>query len=162
VTLESALHEATALRFLCTGNAVRSAFAELYARHLGCPLPVDSAATLYRNAELFPETRAALLERGVAARTLERFAPRHLDRLEPDPDPRLLVLGMSLAHLAAWRARFPGHGNAFRLAEVLGRAEDIADPVLEGAAFRPTFERVACCVEALVARLRPGENPSRR
>ena len=33
--LDRALAGATGLRFLCSGNMVRSAFAELYARHLG-------------------------------------------------------------------------------------------------------------------------------
>ena len=52
--LAEALSGASHLRFLCSGNVVRSAFAELYARHVGCPLPVDSAATTFQNAELFP------------------------------------------------------------------------------------------------------------
>ena len=40
-----ALREAETFVFLCSGNMVRSAFAELYAQHTGFPLPVRSAAT---------------------------------------------------------------------------------------------------------------------
>ena len=59
------LKDVTSILFVCTGNMVRSAFAELYARYLGCPLQVSSAATIYRNTEIFPITGFALLARGV-------------------------------------------------------------------------------------------------
>lgn len=93
-----------AVRFVCSGNMVRSAFAELLARHLGCPLPVDSCATTYRNPAVHPETRAALLRAGVDAAACDRFRPRHVDDLPEDGVPRL-VLGMTGEHLAAYRAR---------------------------------------------------------
>lgn len=149
--LERALAGATAIRFLCTGNVVRSAFAELYARHLGCPLPVDSAATRFQNDALFPETRRALVALGVDARLVAAFRPRHLDRIPAAPDPALLVLAMSREHVEAWRARFPHHRPVFRLFELAGRAADVADPVLEGARYEDAFAAVAAAVEVLVA-----------
>ena len=151
--LERALAQASAVRFLCTGNVVRSAFAELWARNLGCPLPVDSAATRFQNAALFPETRAALELRGVAPRLLDAFRPRHLDRVPGPPDPQLLVLGMAAEHLAAFGARFPEHPGAFPVLALLGRSGEIADPVLEGASHERAFADVAACVEALLERL---------
>ena len=73
--LERALRGATGVLFLCSGNMIRSAFAELYARHLGCALPVRSAATTYRNDAIYPQARAALLARGVPAETIAVFRP---------------------------------------------------------------------------------------
>jgi protein-tyrosine-phosphatase len=144
---------ASDLLFLCSGNMVRSPFAEIYARHLGCPLPVRSAATTYRNRRLFTETVAALRERGVEAETIERFRPTHLSDVIATLDPRTVALAMSRAHLEALPA--PGwNRRAFLLARALDLDAEIEDPVLEGASFEQTFATVARCVEALVAALR--------
>jgi protein-tyrosine-phosphatase len=139
--------------FLCTGNMVRSAFAELYARHLGCALPVGSAATVYRNHRLLAETAHALAARGLAAETLRRFRPRHLEDVGPGVPASTLVLGMTRAHLAALAPWPAARGRAVLLGSLLGTDEEIADPVLDGADFERTFATVARAVEALVARL---------
>ncbi len=146
---DDALTHASGVRFLCSGNVVRSAFAELYARHLGCPRPVDSAATTYQTPGLFPETVTALEQRGVPRDAIQCFIPRQLRFIPGDPDPQLLVLGMTGEHLERWAEEFPGH-PAFRLERLIGGDSDIADPVVEDADWDATFERVAACVEALV------------
>ena len=152
--LAECLGRASELIFLCSGNMVRSAFAELYARHLDCPLPVRSAATIYRNDHLFPETLQALLARGVALEELMRFRPTHLADVVETLDARTLALGMSRHHLGVLRSVRGWCGRSFLLAQALGREEEIADPVLEGADFEHTFAAVARCVETIVARLR--------
>ena len=138
--------------FLCTGNMVRSAFAELYARHIGCPVEVGSAATVYRNDHLMDVTARALLERGVSPRAVNSFRPRHLDDVLELLCADTLVLGMAASHLAAVR-RPELRRRAHLLESVLGGTGEIADPVLDGADFTRTFERVAACVERLVQRL---------
>lgn len=153
--LRAALARARAVRFLCTGNMVRSAFAELYARHLGCPLPVDSAATVFENEGLFPQTRAALAALGVEPRALDAFRPRRLDRVAADAAPGRVVFGMTPEHLDAYAARFGtldlGTGpDRYLLTALLGREERVADPVLEGASFAVAFRTVQECVERLV------------
>lgn len=149
------LHRARRLRFLCSGNVVRSAFAELLARHLGCPLPVDSAATRYRNAALFPETRAALLARGIDP---EPFRPRHQDTLPDTPAERtgLLLLGMTRGHLEDARAHAAPPalgGHLLGLLDPEGGPPEIPDPVLDGADFDRTYERIERCVRSLLALL---------
>ena len=152
--LVESLEGASGLIFLCSGNMVRSAFAELWARHLDCPLPVRSAATIYRNDHMFPETMCALLARGVALEELLRFRPTHLADVVGTLDERIVALAMSRHHLEALSSASGWRGRAFLLARALGLDEEIADPVLEGADFERTFATVARCVEAIVARLR--------
>lgn len=152
--LRRTLGSARALRFLCTGNVVRSAFAELYARERGCPLAVDSAATTYQHDGLFTETRAALLERGLSGSVLDRFAPRHLSRLGEEDPEGLIVFGMGSEHLEEWRALRPQPGPCFLLAEALGSRRRIADPVLDGVSFTGAFDEIERCVDALLDGLR--------
>lgn len=152
--LERSLADARGILFLCSGNMVRSAFAELYARHRACPLPVGSAATRFRNDHLMRETALALELRGVSPAEIRAFLPRHIADVAPGLDEATLVLAMARMHLDALE-RWPAlRRRAFLLAGVLGEASEIADPVLEGADFDATFERVAQCVDELVHHLR--------
>jgi len=151
--LERALDEARCILFVCTGNMVRSAFAELYASQRGCPLPVRSAATLYRNDHLFPETARALEIRGVPVERTRAFRPTHLDDLAGTLEAPAVAFGMTARHLEALAVRTELPCRAFRLAELLGAARDIRDPVLEGADFDQTFREIERCVDALIERL---------
>lgn len=148
--LVAALKDVGAIRFLCTGNAVRSPFAELYARHLGCPVPVDSAATRFRNTSLFPETRAALLELGVDKSLITGFRPQHLSTCAPPEALPLVVFGMTPDHLDAYGQMTSLPADTFLLLELVGREGGIADPVLDDVPFEFAFTEVARCVEALV------------
>jgi len=158
--LERALAGTERVLFLCSGNMVRSAFAELYARHLGCPLPVGSAATRYRNHHILRETALALQARGVPEAWTSAFRPRHISDLLDELSEDTLVLGMTHAHLGALAARPEIFARSFLLTRVLGKpgklgmTEEIADPVLEGADFELTFRQIEGCVRALVGELR--------
>lgn len=140
---------------------VRSTFAELYARHLGCPLPVASAATRFRNRGMYPETRAALRRRGVSPSELAAFRSRHLEECPGPFAGRTLVLGMRPEHLTAARAAGAPEARLFLLGAVFEPCEELADPVLEGADFERTFERLAQAVERLLALYRSVTSTSR-
>lgn len=146
--LRAALAGAEGVVFVCSGNMVRSAFAELYARHRGLALAVRSVATTYRNDFLFPQTAAALRARGVPETAIAAFRPTHVDDARESFGERWAVLGMTDEHLAAV-ASLPGPKAL--LSEARGARTRIADPVLEGADFGRTFEEVAACVDALAA-----------
>ncbi len=93
--------DADGLVFLCSGNMVRSAFADLYAKHIGCSLPVRSGATIYRNDAIFPDAEEALLARGVDLAVIRAFRPTHIDDLVPGLEARQVFLGMRMHHLDA-------------------------------------------------------------
>lgn len=150
--MDEDLRVAQGVRFVCSGNMVRSAFAELYARHLGCLLPVESCATTYRNPGLYPQARDALLRLGVDPAACDGFRPRHLDELPADGLTRV-VFGMTPAHLGAYRHRFGSRDRILLLDEIDGAGAPIADPVLEGVTFESALEAVAHNVRALVTRL---------
>jgi len=144
------LEDVDAVRFVCSGNMVRSAFAELLARHLGCALPVDSCATTYRNPALHPQTRAALLRLGVDRAWCDDFRPRHVDELPEDGLARV-VFGMTPAHVAAYRRRCGAAERVLLLDEIAGAGLPISDPVLEDVSFESALGAVSHNVCALVA-----------
>lgn len=146
--LESALKEAGGCLFLCSGNMIRSAFAELYALHLGWSMPVRSAGTCYQNSRIHPETRSALLARGVEESLMARFQPRLISNLAPKPRASELVFGMTNDHLRQASA-MGALGAPFLLTEALSEHREIADPYFEGG-FEAVFADIARCVEALV------------
>ena len=133
-----ALLAADTVVFLCSGNMVRSAFAELYARHAGFPKTVRSAGTTYRNDALFPETARALRARGIDDEVLRAFRPTYILDLLPHLTGVPVFLGMRHHHLE-WVE------NGYLLVP----EHEIADPVLEGADFAETFARVASGVDDL-------------
>ncbi|MEE9138264.1 MAG: hypothetical protein V3V07_06960 [candidate division NC10 bacterium] len=153
------LKDVTGILFVCTGNMVRSPFAELYARYLGCPLQVSSAATIYRNTEIFPTTGFALLARGVPREVILGFQPRHLDDVDFPLDDGTVAFGMTHSHLQALSDRGMPDNRILLLTELLGRKDEIIDPVLDDAEFDPVFDTIAECVEALILGLRG--HPSR-
>ena len=146
--LAHALQAADGILFLCSGNMIRSAFAELYARHLGIAVPVQSAGTSYSNTRIHVETARALTARGIVGAWLRDFRPQRIDELVPASRANELVLGMTQAHLRESR-RSGARGPHFLLLEAVGESEEIADPYFEGG-FEGTFAQVARCVEALV------------
>ena len=154
--LADALHAATSLRFVCSGNMVRSAYAELLTRHLGCSLPIDSVGTTYRNAGLYPDTRSALVGLGVSAQECDAFRPRHLaDIDEPRPRVGRVAFGMTSAHLREYRRLCPGE-PVFLLRELVGDPQPIGDPVLDPIPFEAAFGVVERCVRVLVSAIGDG------
>lgn len=146
--LQRALVEADGLLFLCSGNMIRSAFAELYARHLRLALPVRSAGTTYSNPRIHVEAARALTARGVVGAAIREFRPQLIEQLDPVPGKRELVLCMTRAQLADSRTSgVPGPHHL--LLEAVGERGEIADPYFEGG-YTQVLADVARCVEALV------------
>ena len=146
-SLAKALRDADGLLFLCSGNMIRSAFAELYARHIECALPVRSAGTTYSNPAIHPEARRALVDRGVPTHWSSEFRPQLLDELNPAAGSGELILCMTREHREDALAQ-GARGPAFLLMEALGDRSEIADPYFEGG-YTDVFTSIERCVDAL-------------
>ena len=142
---QTSLQRAERVLFLCSGNMIRSAFSELYARHLGVAWPVESAATTYRNDRIHGIAARALRARGVSESWISAFRPRHVDQLG-SVSQDTLVLGMTREHLDDWSGLGP---PAWLLSEVAGRQVEIEDPMFTGRS--EILDDVADYVERLCA-----------
>ncbi len=144
-----ALDRASAVAFLCSGNIIRSAFAELYGRHLNGPYQLRSAATTYDSDWPYEPTRQALLKRGVSPKLIHDFKPTPLGKLLPQLDDRAVLFGMKHEHIECLPPVPNLRRRSFLLSELLGRNEEIADPMFEGG-FEPVIKSIAHAVEALI------------
>ena len=127
-SFQDALRATDRVLFLCSGNMIRSAFSELYARHLGLPWVVESAATTYRNDRIHGSAARALRARGVPESWIETFRPRHIDQVGK-VSQNTLVLGMTHEHLDDWSGHGPG---AWLLSALAGQQIEIEDPMFTG------------------------------
>ena len=123
---------------------MRSAFAEIYARHRGVALPIRSAATRYRNDGVFPETVEALAARGIEGPVVRNFRPTHIADLARELGPEAVLCGMGPEHLAEAGLDLPG----FLFGELIGDPRPIPDPLgMRDPA--PIFQKVADGIDAL-------------
>lgn len=147
--LRAGLRAAPRILFVCSGNMIRSAFAELYARYLGLPWPVSSAATTWYNEHIHRCTRAELLARGVPMELVDSFRPTHLSALRDRLEPGTLAFAMTREHLQVLEDLSERIPRRFLLGEVEGGGEEIPDP-LEDGDYERCFATIARCVETLV------------
>ena len=147
--LQQLARAATEVVFVCSGNIVRSAYAELFGRHvLRLKVPLRSCATTYRNQRIHVTTERTLRLRGVPFEALEEFHPTFVTDLQPTPGPGSLLLAMREAHLEILRE----HGlDGVLLGEVLEPGREIADPVLEDAEFPAVFAEIEAALRAWAA-----------
>ena len=149
-TLKDDLERCESVLFLCSGNMIRSAFAELWARHQGFQRPVRSAGTSFRNRTIHPRTGQALLARGVDAAWVDGFEPVLQGELAADLRvfDGALAIGMTSEHLEAL-APWPALARrSYLLSAVDEGAREVADPYF-GGGWEGTFERIARCVESI-------------
>ena len=138
--------------FVCSGNMIRSAYAELWARHRGCPRPVLSVGTTYFNDALHPRTAAALLERGVDEAWVRSFRPTHLSRLGASELAGACAFGMTEEHLRDLAVHPERPASAHLLSALDGGPRELADPLFHGD-WRAAFARIEHCVDELLGAL---------
>ena len=121
--------------FLCSGNVIRSPFAEFLARkYVDYPskqkLIFESGACTYQNSSILPFTRKWLLKKGFSDKEIRNHNPRLITNYYDDFFDTDLFIGMTKEHIAHIKEIFPTK-NAYLLKElVLGKNEDILDPYL--------------------------------
>eukprot|EP00993_Chasmostoma_nieuportense_P004834 NODE_5482_length_648_cov_24.785029_g5318_i0.p1 GENE.NODE_5482_length_648_cov_24.785029_g5318_i0~~NODE_5482_length_648_cov_24.785029_g5318_i0.p1 ORF type:complete len:154 (-),score=32.38 NODE_5482_length_648_cov_24.785029_g5318_i0:121-582(-) len=145
-TLAAAIQDSTTVMFVCSGNAIRSAFADVYSQHIQLRFPtVLSSGTIYQNKTLFPETAQALKQRSVDKALISKFRSSMCADHSFDPKTAVIFV-MTNTHLrdipAEWKPR------SYLLLEVLGRKQEIQDPSFEGN-YESAFAEIQQCVDRL-------------
>ncbi|MHA1994894.1 MAG: arsenate reductase/protein-tyrosine-phosphatase family protein [Candidatus Hodarchaeales archaeon] len=131
------------MNFICSGNIIRSPYAEILFEHLllnadidlGKKVQVESGGVRYRNSIISEESAAMLLEEGVPQKRIDKFVPRYFPDYPKMFDSVDLILVMERSHLKSIPTEYKD--KAFTLLDfVYGRDEDVPDPY-----FDPPFER---------------------
>lgn len=130
--LEKALQECDTIVFLCSGNLIRSAFADIYSKHINIPKTLKSAGTDYYNAKISNKVIKVLESMGVDNNLIENFKPTNQSELVLDPNQMVVVFGMKNQHIAKCNIAKEQVLGSYLLSEISGTKIEIADPYFEG------------------------------
>lgn len=148
MTLKVKLKECDLILFLCSGNIIRSAFADLYARHICIEKNILSAGTTYFNSRISPEAEEELVSLGVNSNTITKFSPTHISNLDLTNFSKIIVFGMKRPHLSDFDL-FPEKViGKYLLSEIRGTKEEIADPYFEGG-YSSVFNQIKNLIDEL-------------
>lgn len=120
------------ITFVCTGNIIRSAYAEYLAKKYfhpksGKQITFDSGACRHQNTYMHSLPHDLLLKEGYKEEILQSFKPRLIENYLSNFDKSTLFIAMTKEHLVYLEKRYPE--NSFLLKEiVLNKKEDVLDP----------------------------------
>ncbi|MHA1978146.1 MAG: arsenate reductase/protein-tyrosine-phosphatase family protein [Candidatus Hodarchaeales archaeon] len=132
-----------AINFICSGNIIRSPYAEILFEHLititntelAQKIRVESGGVRYRNSIISEESATMLLKEGISQKRIDQFSPRYFPDYPTMFDSVDLILVMEQSHLRSIPEKYLG--KAFLLLKfVYGQNENVPDPY-----FDPPFER---------------------
>ncbi|MHA2501582.1 MAG: arsenate-mycothiol transferase ArsC [Candidatus Kariarchaeaceae archaeon] len=121
---------APTIYFVCSGNIIRSSFAELLARHRGLT-NVASYGTTYHNSAIHTRSNDELLRLGVSTDLIRDFHPRHISDLSGFVDRDLHVV-MTQDHKDQLEMRGIPPDQIVLITEFINRNDDVADPYFSG------------------------------
>ncbi|MHA2053392.1 MAG: arsenate reductase/protein-tyrosine-phosphatase family protein [Candidatus Hodarchaeales archaeon] len=130
------------INFVCSGNIIRSPYAELLFQKLlleknpklSARIRVESSGVTYKNFSISRETTQMLIHEGVPRTRIDKFSPRYIGDYPKMYDKNDLILVMEENHLSAIPNQ--ARNKAFLLLEfIYGQTKDVPDPF-----FTPPFE----------------------
>lgn len=136
--------------FVCSGNIIRSAFAELYLKHLlgdQSKLIIASFGTTYHNTRIHNKAQEYLSEIGISS---DNFTPTHISEISLDG--KVIVFGMTKDHLHSLKNQWQDHSNLYLLSEISSDIIEIEDPYFSNnqeLAFKKAFEQIVTYVDRL-------------
>lgn len=151
--LKNNLKESDLILFLCSGNIIRSAFADLYSKHIRIEKNILSAGTTYFNSRITIEAKTELISLGVDTDLISKFSPTHISNLELTAYSKIVVFGMKRAHLVDFDLTPDKVIGKYLLSEIQGTKEEIADPYFEGG-YSSVFNQIKNYVDELKLILR--------
>jgi len=117
--------------FICSGNIMRSPFAEYRARQLleRKNITFKSGGVIYRNTRLSSETHRYLVGFGLQSKDLTSFRPMYINDFLEIFEEADLILVMEENHLNYLENYIE---KSFLLTEFVGETGDVLDPYFEG------------------------------
>jgi protein-tyrosine-phosphatase len=140
--------------FVCSGNIIRSAFAELFLKHLldnKSRLIIGSFGTTYHNTKIHYKTNKYLSDIGIST---NQFVPTHISEIVLDD--KTIVFGMTKEHLRLVNSHWDKFPNLYLLSEINSEIIEIADPYFadnQDLAFKKAFQQIMNYTEHLSKQL---------
>ena len=120
------------ITYVCTGNIIRSAYAEYLSRKyfdLAKQEHVifDSGACFHQNSYIYPLTKKLLLKEGYSEKEITAHKPRWIENYFDDFKKTTIFIAMTKQHLDYLDQVFPRRGLLLKDI-VLNKKEDVLDP----------------------------------
>lgn len=120
------------ITFVCSGNIIRSAYAEFIAKKYfkskdGKKIRFDSGACFNQNRYMYPLTKKLLLKEGYEEKDLDTFKPRLIENYLGEFNESTIFIAMTRDHVRYLKRKYPD--KTFLLKEmILNKIEDVEDP----------------------------------
>lgn len=136
------------LTFACSGNIIRSAFAELLTKHLVKEKMISSLGTEYHNSQIHPQTKRILLDKGIESIKIDNFQPTHISKINPTAIENIIFFSMTNDHKAKLEKYFGPKIKSYLLREIMNENREIEDPY-----FSENYDKVFSSIEECVIQL---------
>ncbi|OLS23454.1 MAG: Low molecular weight protein-tyrosine-phosphatase PtpB [Candidatus Heimdallarchaeota archaeon LC_2] len=131
--------------FVCSGNIIRSAFAELLAKNLLPTIKFSSCGTVYFNNQILHETKVALISREISSEIINNFKPTHITNAKKYNLNSCIFFGMTNKHLKEIRNHFGNDANVRLLRDLIDEHEEVEDPYFTNN-FDLVFDKISECI----------------
>jgi len=146
------IHQSNRIVFVCSGNIIRSAFAELYLKHVikaRFNLSISSLGTDYHNSQILKLTRSVLINKGVDPREIDKFRPTHISDFSVDKVDDFIFFSMTYHHQSQLESYLGRKIKSYLLSNLLEEDTEIEDPYFTEN-FDQVFDKIEECINQLV------------
>lgn len=140
--------EAKEIVFVCSGNIIRSAFAELLANNRIHTIYFSSFGTEYFNNKISHEAKTALMSKGVSQEVVNNFKPIHMTQIRDYDLKTTIFFVMTNRHLKQINKYFGNRVKGNLIRNLIDENEEVEDPY-----FTKNFEKVFAKIEECIYQL---------
>lgn len=138
--------------FVCSGNIIRSAFAEIYTKHLigwRSNKSIRSLGTDYHNSQILDMTRNTLIDKGIDSQKINNFQPTHISGFKVENIDDVIFFSMTNHHKTQLQRYFGKGIKSYLLPKILDENVEIEDPYFTNN-YEQVFLKIEKCVNQLV------------
>ncbi|MHA2027827.1 MAG: arsenate reductase/protein-tyrosine-phosphatase family protein [Candidatus Kariarchaeaceae archaeon] len=146
--LQSDIIKSENIVFVCSGNIIRSAFAEILAKSFIVNKNISSLGTDYHNSRILNETKNALLARNIPLENIIGFRPTNIVDFKIKDLQKTIFFGMTAIHLKKIKSYFVDEINVYLLSEIIDENKEISDPYFTNN-YDQVFSKIEQCINQL-------------